>query len=159
MCKQLTDYLLGQNDGQTKNPKYIFKMYISMGNFVEAAKTAVIIALDEQAAGNYRQAHDLLFECYRKLRNSGAKVPADIDRSLAILHSYVQVKVMVKLDDHDTAARLLKRVADNISKFPARRKRGGWFFMQFVASIERPFPVQTLFRYSRQQYLNAIGLA
>jgi WD repeat-containing protein 19 len=120
MRKQLVSYLLGEHDGQAKNPKYIFKLYMLMGNFAEAAKSAVAIAQDEQSKGNYRQAHDLLLDCYRKLRKSGSKIPADLDRMLAVLHSYIQVKTMVKLDDHDTAARLLKRVADNISKFPAR---------------------------------------
>ena len=117
-----------------------------MGDFVEASKTAVLIAQEEQAGGNtvhdhnplirignYRQAHDLLFECVRNLRRVHSKIPMELERTLMILHSYVLVKVrwkhvrnfdssqvMVKLDDHELAARLLKRVANNISKFPNR---------------------------------------
>lgn len=33
--------------------------------FKEAAKTAVIIGNQEQVAGNYRSAHDLLFSMYQ----------------------------------------------------------------------------------------------
>ncbi|XP_003391308.1 PREDICTED: WD repeat-containing protein 19-like [Amphimedon queenslandica] len=40
-------------------------------------------------------------------------------QSLMILHSYLLVKLQVKLGAHDKAARLLVRVASNISKFPS----------------------------------------
>ena len=35
-----------------------------------------------------------------------------------LVDSYVLVKLLVKQGDHDTGARLLVRVASNISKFP-----------------------------------------
>ena len=38
-----------------------------------------------------------------------------------LLHSYALVKVHVKKGDHMRAARLLLRVANNISKFPSRK--------------------------------------
>ena len=41
-----------------------------------------------------------------------------------LLHSYALVKVHVKKGDHMRAARLLLRVANNISKFPSREYRG-----------------------------------
>ena len=39
-------------------------MYMSLGQYREAARTAVIIAREDQAAGNYRNAHDVLFNMY-----------------------------------------------------------------------------------------------
>ncbi len=35
--------------------------------YKEAAKTAVIIAREEQSAGNYRNAHDVLYNMYQEL--------------------------------------------------------------------------------------------
>ena len=39
-----------------------------------------------------------------------------------LLHSYMLVKPHVKKGDHGRAARLLLRVANNISRFPSRKK-------------------------------------
>ena len=44
---------------------------------------------------------------------------AELSRQLMLLHSYVLVKVLVKMGNHVGAARLLVRVSKNISKFPA----------------------------------------
>ena len=54
-----------------------------------------------------------------ELMSEGKKPPAELSRQLMLLHSYVLVKVQVKLGDHTAAARMLMRVAKNISKFPA----------------------------------------
>ena len=35
-----------------------------IGQYREVARTAVIIAREDQAAGNYRNAHDVLFNMY-----------------------------------------------------------------------------------------------
>ena len=37
---------------------------MSLRQYREAARTAVIIAREDQAAGNYRNAHDVLFNMY-----------------------------------------------------------------------------------------------
>ena len=37
---------------------------MSLGQYREAARTAVIIAREDQAAGNYCSAHDVLFKMY-----------------------------------------------------------------------------------------------
>lgn len=52
LTTQLVSYLMGERDGIPKEAKYIFRLYLSMGKFVEAGKTAVMIASDEQAEGN-----------------------------------------------------------------------------------------------------------
>ncbi len=66
---------------------------MSLGQFKEAARTAVIISKEEQAMGNYRTAHDLLLENYIQLRLHYGRIPAEIDRMLMIVHSYILVKV------------------------------------------------------------------
>lgn len=39
----------------------MFKLYLALGQYREAARTAVLIAKEDQTAGNYRNAHDTLF--------------------------------------------------------------------------------------------------
>lgn len=57
----------------------------------------------------------------RELKNRHIKVPAEMENNLVILHSYLLVKNHVKRNDHLKAARMLIRVAENISKFPLRK--------------------------------------
>lgn len=45
-------------------------------------------------------------------------MPAELESMLALLHSYILVKTLVKMDDHLGAARMLIRVSKSISKFP-----------------------------------------
>ncbi|GAB6019440.1 WD repeat-containing protein 19 [Chamberlinius hualienensis] len=119
LTQQLIRHLLGEADGVPKEPKYLFKLYMACGQYKEAAKTATIIAREEQNAGSYRNAHDLLFSMYRELLKNNMKVSSEMQNSLMILHSYILVKLHVKLGNHLRVARLLIRVANNISKFPA----------------------------------------
>lgn len=48
-------------------------------------------------------------------------VGADMKTNLALLHRYTLVRIHVKIGDHHQAAKLLIRVAANISQFPARK--------------------------------------
>lgn len=65
LAAQLIEFLLGEVDGAPKDPKYLFRLYMARKQFRDAAKTAVIIGSQEQLAGNYRSAHDLLFQMYQ----------------------------------------------------------------------------------------------
>lgn len=65
IANQLIEFLLGEHDGSPKDPKYLFGLYMARKQFKEAAKTAVVISNQEQIAGNYRNAHDLLFSMYQ----------------------------------------------------------------------------------------------
>ena len=58
---------------------------------------------------------------YQELVGHGISVPLDMERSLQLLHSYVIVRAHIRRGNHLTAARLLIRVAESISKFPARK--------------------------------------
>ncbi|KAI8836727.1 hypothetical protein BJ741DRAFT_708422 [Chytriomyces cf. hyalinus JEL632] len=118
LTHELIDYLMGENDGVPKEAKYIFKLYMSLGAYRDAARTAVIIAREEQMLGNYRTAHDLLLDNFKQLRKSKAKVPADLERMLMLLHSYILVKTLIRINQHELGARMLIRVSNSISKFP-----------------------------------------
>lgn len=91
LTHQLIDYLMGEIDGVPKaarfdkyhhffcffkvskyiltkflhNPRYLFNLYMSLKQYREAARTAIIIAKEDQASGSYRTAHDVLFEMYQ----------------------------------------------------------------------------------------------
>lgn len=119
LTNQVIELLLGEVDGEARDPKFVFRLYMAKREYMEAAKTAVIIAQEEQMSGNYRQAHDILFTMCCELKLNDLKVSSEMMSSLMLLHSYILVRVHVKRGDHLKAAVLLVRVADNISKFPA----------------------------------------
>ncbi|KAJ8679660.1 hypothetical protein QAD02_015447 [Eretmocerus hayati] len=118
LANQLIDFLLG-GDGLPKDPKYLFRLYMARKQYREAAKTAVIIANEEQINGNYRNAHDVLFSMYQELKRNKINAPLEMQTNMRILHSYILVRLHVKRNDHLKGARMLIRVANNISKFPA----------------------------------------
>lgn len=119
LTNKLIDFLMGETDGEAKEPSYIFKLYMSLGSFDKAARTSAIIAVKEQEIGNYRLAHKTLVEATRMLREKNMRVPNDLRRHFMLLHSYIIVKeVITVLKDEATGTRLLLRVARNIQKFP-----------------------------------------
>lgn len=118
LTHMLIDYLMGEIDGVQKDEKYIFKLYIVLGNYEQAARTARIIAQHEAEEGKYRAAHDFLYKTRRDLITREVRVPTDLSEQLELLHSYILVKKRVKLGDHVGAAFLLKRVVKDISSFP-----------------------------------------
>jgi len=115
----LIDYLMGESDNVPKDPNYVYRLHKALGNYMQAAGTALIIAKQEQEMGNYKQAHALLFRTYQDLKRQKLALPQELWRRLMILHSYVIVKRLVKAGDHPTAAQMLLRVAKNIQQFPA----------------------------------------
>lgn len=119
LTNQLVSYLLGETDGVPKDARYLFKLYMARKLYREAAKTAVIIANEEQINGSYRVAHDLLLTMYQELSKNNIKIPQEMYANLTLLHSYTLVRLHVKKGNHLKGARLLIRVANNISKFPS----------------------------------------
>ncbi|XP_026990682.2 WD repeat-containing protein 19 [Tachysurus fulvidraco] len=117
LTNQLIDYLMGESDGIPKDAKYLFRLYMAVKLYRESVRTAIIIAREEQTAGNYRNAHDVLFSMYMELQTNNIKIPAEMVTNLMILHSYILVKIHVKRGDHLKGARMLIRVSNNISKF------------------------------------------
>ena len=119
LTHQLIGFLMGETDGEPKDARCLFQLYMALKQYREAARTAIIIAREDQAAGNYRNARDMLLKMYRELRDKQIRVPNEMSSSLMLLHSYILVRFHVKRKDHTKAARLLIRVAASISKFPA----------------------------------------
>uniref|UniRef100_A0A1S4H4R9 Uncharacterized protein n=1 Tax=Anopheles gambiae TaxID=7165 RepID=A0A1S4H4R9_ANOGA len=115
----LIEYLLGESDGVPKDPKLLFRLYMAKRQFKEAAKAAMIIANQEQIAGNYRSAHDLLFSMYQELKRNHLAIATDMKTTLGLLHRYTLVRIHVKRGNHLLAAKLLLQVANNISQFPS----------------------------------------
>eukprot|EP00929_Paragymnodinium_shiwhaense_P016254 TRINITY_DN12450_c0_g1_i1.p1 TRINITY_DN12450_c0_g1~~TRINITY_DN12450_c0_g1_i1.p1 ORF type:complete len:1383 (+),score=443.06 TRINITY_DN12450_c0_g1_i1:121-4269(+) len=115
----LIDYLMGETDNVPKDPNYIYRLHKALGNFMQAAGTALIIAKQEQEMGNYKQAHQLLYRTYQDLKGQKLALPQELWRRLMILHSYVIVKRLVKTGEHQNAAVMLLRVCRNIQQFPA----------------------------------------
>ncbi|TKS68140.1 WD repeat-containing protein 19 [Collichthys lucidus] len=135
----LIDYLMGESDGMPKDAKYLFRLYMALQQYREAARTAIIIAREEQCAGNYRNARDVLFSMYTELQAQKIKIPAEMATNLMILHSYLLVKIHVKRGDHLKGARMLIRVSNNISKFPAREfTQRSDSDLSFAAMLMRP---------------------
>lgn len=120
LAAQLIEFLLGETDGKPKEPKLLFRLYMARKQFKEAAKTSIIISGQEQIAGNYRSAHDLLYSMYQELRRNNLTVASDMKFNLNLLHRYILVRIHVKRSDHLMAAKLLVEVAKNISQFPSR---------------------------------------
>ncbi|GAX77949.1 hypothetical protein CEUSTIGMA_g5391.t1 [Chlamydomonas eustigma] len=114
---QVMDYVNEEVDGSAKD-EFRFKLNIAMGQYLEAAQDAMEMARLEQEGGNYRVAHDKLFATVQQLDTMGKAVPTELMRMLSLLHSYTLVKSLIAVEDHMTAARMLVRVARNISKFP-----------------------------------------
>lgn len=118
LSQQLFQFLMGETDGRPKDFSYVFKLHMGLKEFAEAARTAVILAREEQNAGNYRNARDMLLNMYRQLQTEGIRISADMSQSLMLLHSYLIVKIHIKRNDHTKGARMLVRVANSISRFP-----------------------------------------
>ena len=56
LTHQLIDYLMGESDGMPKDAKYLFRLYMALKQYREAARTAIIIAREEQIAGKFYSA-------------------------------------------------------------------------------------------------------
>jgi WD repeat-containing protein 19 len=117
----LIDFLMGETDGLPKEAFHIYRLYLALGNYPQAAKTAVIIARQEQDLGNYKQAHSILFETIKQLEEHKVRVPQSLRRPFTLLHSYVLVRSLGKRGDSHGAASMLLRVAESISKFPSHK--------------------------------------
>ena len=117
LTAQVVDFLSSAPDAG--HSAWLFKLHVALGDYDAAAKTSGVIAQQEQEMGNYKLAHAQLLASHVELMKERKSVPAGLARQLVLLHSYVLVKSLVKRNDHDGAARLLRRVAANISKFPA----------------------------------------
>ncbi|KAJ7557745.1 hypothetical protein O6H91_04G007600 [Diphasiastrum complanatum] len=118
LTHEILEFLTKDTAGE-KSPWYLFQLYTVLQQYEQATKAALTLACQEQEAGNYKNAHQLLFGHCRVLQEEGKTVPSELSMQLMLLHSYVLVKILMRLDDHRSSARLLIRIASHISKFPS----------------------------------------
>jgi WD repeat-containing protein 19 len=119
LTHELVDYLMGETDGVPKEPQWTFKLYSAIGNVKQAVKIAINISHQEQEAGNYKYAHDVLLDTYKDIKAHQHKIPLDLNNKLMLIHSYQLTRRLIKMGNHAGAARLLGRICNNISQFPA----------------------------------------
>lgn len=118
LTHQLIDFLMGESDGIPKDPNYIFRLYMALGNYTQAAKTAIIIARQEQELGNYRVAHQILFDTHKELTAQKIRVPQELAHNLMLLHSYVLVKPLVKVRGDRIRPYQTPRIRTTTSTYP-----------------------------------------
>ncbi len=63
-------------------------------------------------------AHRSLYETIRQLEARHVNVPQSMRQKFVLIHSYMLTKSLVRRGDHEGAARMLIRVAKNVSEFP-----------------------------------------
>jgi WD repeat-containing protein 19 len=119
LIRMLHGFLLGELDGKPKDPQFIFDLYVAIEEYGKAGETAMTIAHEEQQLGHYKPASRILLSAFQTLRQHRVRLPEALMRNLMLLHMYSLVKVRALVSDDQGAARLLMRLVDNISKFPA----------------------------------------
>ena len=115
----LTNQLLTYLSRDGGDARRVLELHLALGAHASAAKTALVIARAEMesSAGSLKAAHSLLFDVSVALTGAGAHVPRDLARTLVLLHSYVLIKKLISSGDAEGAARVLTRVAKNVSRF------------------------------------------
>lgn len=117
LAHRLVDFLTGEQDGVAKNPIWVFKLYMALGNHKRAADTALILAKNDSEMGLYRSAHEHLRTAAQALLDAKARLPSPVARQLELLHGYLLVKRLVAINDHVGAAWMLRRAAARLSAF------------------------------------------
>ncbi len=52
LIQRLHSYLMGELDNEPKEARFLFGMYLSLGQYQEASQTAILIAKEDQHTGN-----------------------------------------------------------------------------------------------------------
>lgn len=98
---------------QKVNLKKYIKIYI-----LQAAEVGLAVATDEQRNGNYTVAHHILRDLVKEMRKERGYAPLDLVKSLEVLHSYLLIKKLIKIEDYIHGALNIIRVINNLSYFP-----------------------------------------
>lgn len=106
----------------------MISLYLKLENFEKASEYCLVLAKEEQANGNYKTSRDLLRDTYMHFSAEPSSRSENLESSmkimyqrLAVVHSYMLIKPLVKTDDHKTAALLLRRIVKNLEYFPQRK--------------------------------------
>ncbi|CAG9464857.1 unnamed protein product [Pedinophyceae sp. YPF-701] len=145
LSSQMLDVLTGETGGKRWPAKYLYKLQMAQGMVEEAAETSLEWARQEQQDGQYKKAHELLLETLRDTVRRGKKPAVELTSSLMVLHSYMLARLLVRQEEHVGAARLLVRVARNLSRFPAHTVP---ILTSVVVECQRAGLKQTAFEYA-----------
>ena len=118
LTHQMIDFLMGETDGMPKDPNYVYQLYIALGNHADAAKTAIIIAEQEQNDGNYDKSHEIISSAIIELDNKNVPVPKKLREMFVLFHTYRLAKKIARRGDHESTARLLLRIVKHAQQFP-----------------------------------------
>jgi WD repeat-containing protein 19 len=78
LSRLVQDFLLGEIDGKIKDPKYSYKLFMAVGDYIQAPITAISIASAEQKDGQYQNAHDILFSMHQELAARKLQIPSEL---------------------------------------------------------------------------------
>lgn len=130
LTNKLIDLLLGEVDGVPRDPIHVFRLYVSLRNYSDATKTALLIVRQEQTDGDYSKSHNVVSEAVKVLRQNGYPIPFQLQHMFNLLHTYHLVKILARRGDHKCTARLLLRlVPAHVGHFPRHR------FQLFISTI------------------------
>lgn len=110
--------LQGKQDGTERSPKFLYRVLMNTGDYVQASSCALAVARDEAAHGGYRNSHETLYSTIQELRKQNLQVSNDLMAGLMLIHSYLLARYHVRNSNHELAAPLLIRVSESISFFP-----------------------------------------
>eukprot|EP00814_Leptocylindrus_danicus_P021852 CAMPEP_0116014806 /NCGR_PEP_ID=MMETSP0321-20121206/6472_1 /TAXON_ID=163516 /ORGANISM="Leptocylindrus danicus var. danicus, Strain B650" /LENGTH=1265 /DNA_ID=CAMNT_0003484479 /DNA_START=588 /DNA_END=4385 /DNA_ORIENTATION=- len=130
LTNKLIDILLGEVDGVPRDPLHVFRLYVSLRNYSDAVKTALLIVQQEQLDGDYSKSHYVVSEAIKVLRENAHPIPFQLKHMFILLHTYHLVKTVARRGDHECTSRLLLRlVPAHIGNFPRHR------FQLFISTI------------------------
>jgi len=117
MSRQLVEFLLGENDGNPKDPGFLHYYYVKAEKFVEATKTALIVSRYYQDTGKFMDARHEVFDSMCWMKEAGRKFSKETIDQFNQTHSYMLLKTLLNRKEKTIPARLIKRIFETISRF------------------------------------------
>lgn len=98
LFNKMLDYLDGTRDGDPKDTKWAFKLYLSFGRVDDACQIAVAIVEKELGDGNYKEAHNHIFRLLTEIIEKKVKVSYDLHQKMIMIHSYTLVRLLLFIE-------------------------------------------------------------